>query len=89
MSHIWFDSSSESRRRIAQKNLKCCPLCDTLNSTSNRECFVCGWHGKFESDPTLLESSLIRMLTDIPDLGATHTPSIFHRLFRKRTDFTA
>lgn len=53
---------SETRRRIAQTNLKRCPLCNALNARVNGSCFVCGWHGTFDHDPFRIEESLIRMI---------------------------
>lgn len=53
---------SETRRRIAQSNLKRCPLCNALNARVNRSCFVCDWHGAFDHDPFRIEESLIRMI---------------------------
>lgn len=34
-----------------ESDLKICQLCGWLNLESNSECFVCGWHGRFERDP--------------------------------------
>ena len=31
-----------------ESDLKLCDLCGSLNLTSNSECFVCGWRGRFE-----------------------------------------
>ena len=53
---------SETRRRIAQSNLKRCQLCNALNARANCTCFVCGWHGSFDHDPFRIEESLIKMI---------------------------
>lgn len=59
----------EARRRLASESLKRCPLCDSLNSASNGECFACGWHGKFENDPDLVEEALDSLLARCPSLA--------------------
>ncbi len=59
---------SEKRRRIAQSNLKRCPLCNALNARANDDCFVCGWAGRFDHDPFRIEESLIRLIYQCPEL---------------------
>lgn len=39
-------------------DLKICELCGWLNLDSNLECFVCGWHGRFEQDPEVLRAAI-------------------------------
>lgn len=39
-------------------DLKICELCGWLNLDSNDECFVCGWHGRFERDSRAVHAAL-------------------------------
>lgn len=88
---------SETRRRIAQSNLKRCPLCNALNARVNGTCFVCGWHGTFDHDPFRIEESLIRMIYhDQPiRIEADRKPaqlgllSVVRRWLRGRVDLQA
>src|ERR1700722_10250123 len=41
-----------------ESDLKICELCGWLNLDSNEECFVCGWHGRFERDPGVVHAAL-------------------------------
>ena len=41
-----------------ERDLKLCPLCGWLNLSANPECFVCGWHGKFEQDSDALRGAI-------------------------------
>ena len=41
-----------------ETDLKICELCGWLNLTSNAECFVCGWHGRFEQDPEVVRAAV-------------------------------
>lgn len=34
-----------------QGQFKVCDLCGALNRATRSECFVCGWHGHFATDP--------------------------------------
>lgn len=86
---------SETRRRIAQTNLKRCPLCNALNAQANTDCFICGWHGGFDHDPFRIEESLIRLIYQSPDMeildrAPKPLPGMFDRLmahFRKHIDY--
>lgn len=60
---------SPAERRLATRNLKRCPLCESVNSRRNAECFVCGWRGQFDEDPVAIEQGLIRLLVNLDDLG--------------------
>lgn len=33
---------------------KVCDLCGALNYAIRRDCFVCGWHGHFTTDPEVI-----------------------------------
>ena len=39
-------------------DLKICELCGWLNLASNPECFVCGWHGRFEHDTEVVQAAV-------------------------------
>jgi hypothetical protein len=41
-----------------ETELKICELCGWLNLASNTECFVCGWHGRFERDPEVVHAAM-------------------------------
>ena len=41
-----------------ETDLKICELCGWLNLASNAECFVCGWHGRFEQDPEVIHAAV-------------------------------
>ena len=43
---------------IRESDLKICDLCGCLNLTANPDCFVCGWHGRFERSPDIIRASL-------------------------------
>jgi hypothetical protein len=49
-----------SGRTVAfrEEDLKICDLCGWLNLDTNTECFVCGWHGRFEHDPEIVRAAL-------------------------------
>ncbi len=54
-------------KKLAQTHLKCCPLCNALNSVSNDECFVCTWRGAFSQDPKQIEEGLKHLLRKCPE----------------------
>lgn len=56
-------------RRMPLRKLKCCPLCGSVNARANRECFVCGWKGTFDEDPTTIERGLADLIERCPDLA--------------------
>jgi hypothetical protein len=41
-----------------ETDLKICELCGWLNLDSNDECFVCGWHGRFEHNPEVIRAAM-------------------------------
>lgn len=41
-----------------ETDLKICELCGWLNLDTNPECFVCGWHGRFEHNPELIRAAV-------------------------------
>ena len=43
---------------VTADDLKICELCGALNLASNRNCFGCGWHGKFEERREIVRVAL-------------------------------
>lgn len=43
---------------IRENDLKICELCGWLNLEANTECFVCGWHGRFERDREVIHAAV-------------------------------
>ncbi len=43
---------------IRESDLKICELCGWLNLDTNAECFVCGWHGRFERDHEVVHAAV-------------------------------
>ena len=43
---------------IRENDLKICELCGWLNLAANAECFVCGWHGRFERDREVVHAAV-------------------------------
>ncbi|HZT42035.1 MAG TPA: hypothetical protein VFA07_07585 [Chthonomonadaceae bacterium] len=41
-----------------ESELKICELCGNLNLASNKDCFICGWHGRFERDPVTIRAAI-------------------------------
>jgi hypothetical protein len=41
-----------------ESDLKICELCGHLNLDRNPECFVCGWHGRFEHSPEVIRAAV-------------------------------
>ena len=41
-----------------ESEMKICELCGWLNLETNTECFVCGWHGRFERDPEVVHAAV-------------------------------
>jgi len=56
------------RRKLVVGNLMRCPLCRTVNTKLNVECFVCRWHGDFDHNPVSVEQGLIEVLEQCPEL---------------------
>jgi len=57
-----------TNRKLAVENLMKCPLCGTVNSRLNMECFVCRWHGDFDHDPFSIQEGLIDLIEHCPEL---------------------
>ncbi len=76
----------ESQRKLAALSLKRCPLCGAVNAVANDECFVCRWHGEFQSDPVSVDEGLGLLLENCPELVDAMTqqplqpPTLWQRL---------
>jgi len=75
---------------VQETELKICDLCGSLNLTTNRECFVCGWSGRFERSQEVVHTAVeiaiqrygrleLEDLTDIQTYRA-HPPGFVHRV---------
>jgi hypothetical protein len=64
-----YDLKVETRRLISSHTLKRCVLCGAVNAVSNEECFVCRWHGEFDTDPTEIECGVNQLLDRCPELA--------------------
>jgi hypothetical protein len=41
-----------------ENELKICDLCGSLNLSTNRECFICGWSGRFELNQEVVHTAV-------------------------------
>ena len=57
-----------TNRKLAVENLMRCPLCQTVNSRLNMECFVCRWHGEFDHDAHSVQEGLLDLLEHCPEI---------------------
>ena|SRR5689334_21309009 len=57
---MWRETRHHSDDAIVETDLKICDLCGSLNLDDNSECFVCGWHGRFET-----RADIIRIAMDL------------------------
>lgn len=55
---IWRETGHQQAGPFHENNLKICDLCGALNLTNNAECFVCGWHGRFETKPEVIRVAI-------------------------------
>lgn len=70
MSRRWdtWTEKSALRRKYTTGVLKVCPVCGTLNVQDVQECFVCWWHGEFDSDPMHVQVRLADLVARCPEL---------------------
>ena len=54
----WHEIGHQEASPFQINNLKICELCGSLNLNANRECFVCGWHGKFNKRPEVVRIAM-------------------------------
>src|SRR5579872_5073936 len=64
-----FDLNVETKRLISSHTLKRCTLCGAVNALSNEECFVCRWHGDFDTSPSKIEEGVHQLLGRCPELA--------------------
>jgi len=57
-----------TNRKLAVENLMRCPLCGTVNSRLNMECFVCRWHGDFDHSADSVHEGLLDLIEHCPEL---------------------
>lgn len=43
---------------VHEDELKICDLCGSLNLITNRECFICGWSGRFERSHDVVHTAV-------------------------------
>ena len=63
------DLRLETRKIATSNTLKRCVLCGAVNALENPDCFVCGWHGRFDSDPIQIEKGVNLLLDRCPELA--------------------
>jgi hypothetical protein len=54
----WRELGRQEAGPFQVTDLKICDLCGALNLASNGECFVCGWHGRFERRPEVVQIAM-------------------------------
>jgi len=64
-----YGNGQEFELRRLPLDLKRCPLCGTINASSNPECVTCCWAGSFEKDPEVIEEGLYEMMVRCPELA--------------------
>jgi len=63
-----FEDRGLGRKKLPVEKLKQCPLCGSLNARKNENCFVCGWHGQFDTDQEMLSLALQEMVEQCPGI---------------------
>jgi hypothetical protein len=53
---------------VLAEHLKVCPLCGAVNQMVSKKCFVCSWHGEFETNNSTVEKSLDELILKCPQL---------------------
>lgn len=61
---------------LTASELKLCELCGWLNLDSNSECFVCGWHGKFDHNPEAIRAAVELAVRRHGQLGLEHLTDV-------------
>jgi hypothetical protein len=56
-------------RKIALSALMRCPLCNAINARTNAECFICGWHGKFQFGEGSIRDGVEELFELCPELA--------------------
>ena len=73
---------SRSASSLASQ-FKVCPLCGGINSVEVSSCFICSWHGEFESDPSVIATSFDGLLERCPGLMEAVAPATRPSVWQK------
>lgn len=57
---------------LRESDVKICDLCGWLNLETNRECFMCGWHGHFEHDAGAVHNAVGEAIKQYGGLELRH-----------------
>lgn len=87
----WQTAGSPEAGPFRENDLKICDLCGALNLAANRECFVCGWRGRFERRRHVVRVAMddveraygklaLEDLTDVSRLGGVGVLALGGRL---------
>lgn len=71
MENIEFNPHLANTKKGISKMLKVCPVCETLNSAEQDECFICSWHGKFVEDEGTINDALDELILRCPSFCDT------------------
>jgi hypothetical protein len=55
--------------KLLRRNLKCCPLCGSLNVIEAGSCYQCSWHGSFEHDEVAVDRAFATLVEQSPELA--------------------
>jgi hypothetical protein len=58
----WRQTGHQEAGPFQAQDLKICDLCGSLNLAVNKECFVCGWRGKFDRRPEVVQIAMELMI---------------------------
>ncbi len=89
----WRELGHQEAGPFQVNDLKICDLCGALNLALNGECFVCGWHGRFERRPEVIQIAkelmerqhgrlLLQLLTSPHVYRESFRSPVVSRLFR-------
>jgi hypothetical protein len=68
----WKTMNKPGEMETSPEELKICELCGTLNYTRNRECFTCGWKGRFNCEKTDIEVAWRRLHNEFEAVRLEH-----------------
>ena len=57
---------------IAEKDVKICELCGTLNHNDNNECYICAWRGAFSTNPATVHAAWLRLYDQFESVLIEH-----------------
>lgn len=72
---IWI----ETKRLASSHTLKRCVFCGAVNALSNEECFVCSWHGSFDTSPKEVEQGVHQLFDHCPELAMAMIDKATHK----------